>query len=229
MTALEQIDKLIESVRGLIKIPGNPKYEHPLYRGFHDTLTVFIYENHLEENKHWAEISKNLMYQSDQYMDLGEANSILVSLENIKRILLSQKYEQFWEYIHPKIEAVARDRFYNGMYADAIESSFKEINNRVKEITKKQTGQELDGSALMKKVFSVNNPTLIIQDITTTTGNNVQLGYMEIFAGAMTGIRNPKAHGNQVITREDAIRKLNFASLLMYKVDQAIKSTGIRE
>ena len=38
-----------------------------------------------------------------------------------------------------------------------------------------------------------------------------------------------KAHANQRITREDAVRKLHFASLLMYKVDQAIHNTGIIE
>ena len=50
-----------------------------------------------------------------------------------------------------------------------------------------------------------------------------------MFAGAMTGIRNPKAHENQTITKEDAIRKLNFASLLMYKVDLAVRNTRISE
>ena len=59
----------------------------------------------------------------------------------------------------------------------------------------------------------------------TESGRNVQKGYMEMFAGAMIGIRNPKAHSNQRITREDAVRKLHFASLLMYKVDQAIYNT----
>lgn len=29
---------------------------------------------------------------------------------------------------------------------------------------------------------------------------------MQIFSGIMTGIRNPKAHDKQAITREDALR-----------------------
>lgn len=162
-------------------------------------------------------------------MDSNEANRILVCLENIKRLLLSRKYEQFWEYIHPKIEGVARSRFYSEMYADAIEASFKEINSRVKKIAKMQTGRELDGSPLMEQAFSSNTPILTIQGLTTETERNIQLGYMKIFSGAMIGIRNPKAHDNQIITREDAIRELNFASLLMFKIDQAIATTGIQE
>lgn len=37
----------------------------------------------------------------------------------------------------------------------------------------------------------------------------------------MTGIRNPKAHEIENITREDALRKLIMLSILMYKLDRA--------
>lgn len=36
------------------------------------------------------------------------------------------------------------------------------------------------------------------------------------------GIRNPKAHANETIDKEDALRKLAFASMLMYKLDSVI-------
>ena len=44
---------------------------------------------------------------------------------------------------------------------------------------------------------------------------------MQIFSGVMTGIRNPKAHDNETITREDALRKLIMLSILMYKIDDS--------
>ncbi len=44
---------------------------------------------------------------------------------------------------------------------------------------------------------------------------------MEIFAGTITGIRNPKAHDNIVIDEKRAIHLLYLASLLMYKLDEA--------
>ena len=52
---------------------------------------------------------------------------------------------------------------------------------------------------------------------------------MEFFSEVMTGIRNPKAHGNQIIIRGDAVRKLNLASLLMHEIDQSIIVTSIQE
>ena len=45
---------------------------------------------------------------------------------------------------------------------------------------------------------------------------------MSIFAGVMTGIRNPKAHDNETITIDDAYRKLVMISILMYKIDERI-------
>lgn len=229
MTVIKEIDELISSVRSFFALPGNPKFTTPQYREFHDNLTDFIYRNQLDKDENWDTISQNLIYKSTQFMTSNEANKILICLENLKRLLLYHKYEQFWKYIHPKIEGVARSRFYSGMYADAIEASFKEINNRVKKIVKTQTGREFDGSPLMEQAFSSNTPILTIQGLATETERNIQLGYMKIFSGAMIGIRNPKAHDNQTITREDAIRKLNFASLLMFKIDQAITTTGIQE
>ena len=158
-----------------------------------------------------------------------EADTILLCLESLKCVLLKKTYEPFWQYIHPNIYSVAKDRFAGELYADSIEAAFKEINSRVKRLVRKCRSIESDGADLMRKCFSENSPVLTITDMDTESGRNVQKGYMEMFAGAMIGIRNPKAHSNQRITREDAVRKLHFASLLMYKVDQAIYNTGIIE
>jgi hypothetical protein len=46
------------------------------------------------------------------------------------------------------------------------------------------------------------------------------MGYMDIFAGAMTGIRNPKAHENMTITKNRAIHHLFLASLLFNRLDE---------
>lgn len=127
-----------------------------------------------------------------------------------------------WEAIHPLISSVSQSRFNDGYYADAVEAAFKEINTRVKEIFFTRTYNEKDGAKLMQSAFSVQNPIIKLGDVSTETGTNIQQGYMEMFAGSMRGIRNPKAHNNQIISRSDAIRKLHFASMLMYKLDNEI-------
>ena len=52
---------------------------------------------------------------------------------------------------------------------------------------------------------------------------------MKIFEGTMLGIRNPKAHANMSINKDSAIKRLVLAGLLMDKIDEAIKNTGIKE
>ena len=45
----------------------------------------------------------------------------------------------------------------------------------------------------------------------------------------MYALRNSKAHANITITKDDAMRHLMFASMLMYKIDEAVKYSGIIE
>lgn len=85
-----------------------------------------------------------------------------------------------------------------------------------------KTAEELDGSSLMHKAFSPNNPIIVLDNLSTDSGRNVQQGYMEIFSGAMIGIRNPKAHENMDIEEIPAKHRIYLASLLMTKIDEQI-------
>ena len=151
---------------------------------------------------------------------LGRLDLIIRQLKNKDNTL-----NDYWNIINIKIKDVCKSRFEDGYYADAVESAFKEINTIVKRLYLQKNGNtnELDGANLMHTVFSDNNPILEFTDRTSESGRNIQKGYMEIFAGAMVGIRNPKAHENTNISKEDAIHKIFFASLLMNKVDQAVE------
>lgn len=127
-----------------------------------------------------------------------------------------------WSLIHPQIAEVSKKRMGDGYYADAVEAACKAINSRVRDIVLDQTGEEQDGAGLMRKAFSPSNPIIRIANVENKSGHDTQLGYMDIFAGVMTGIRNPKAHENDTITKDDALRKLIMISLLMFKIDSRI-------
>lgn len=103
------------------------------------------------------------------------------------------------------------------------------MNSRVKKLYKKIRNEERDGQDLMRKAFSAGNPALIFEGLDNESGRNVQEGYSNIFAGAIQAIRNPKAHENTNISRDEAVKRLVFAGLLMDKIDEAIKYTGITE
>lgn len=127
-----------------------------------------------------------------------------------------------WSLLHPTVVKLAKARFESGHYADAAEAVFKEVNDTVRKLVKNQTAKEYDGASLMHCAFSVANPILKLDDLGDETGRNIQVGYMQIFSGAMTGIRNPKAHANIEIDATRSIHFLFLASLLFFKIDERI-------
>jgi uncharacterized protein (TIGR02391 family) len=126
----------------------------------------------------------------------------------------------FWSLLHERVVKTAKSRFDAGHYADSVEAALKELNSVMKALVKKATSKELDGADLMHQALSPKSPIVVLDDLNTESGRNQQMGYMEIFAGAMTGIRNPKAHENLTITKERAIHHLFLASLLFNRLDE---------
>lgn len=135
----------------------------------------------------------------------------------------------FWRLIHRDIIKVTKKKFEDGYYPDSVESAFKEINHYVKNIYRKKTGKEDDGESLMNNAFTfkydrnsmtiTKEPTILLDDLHYQSGRDIQQGYMFIFKGSILAIRNPKAHENMNIIKEEAIHSIFLASKLMYKLD----------
>ncbi len=138
----------------------------------------------------------------------------------------SGKYN--WNLIHAVIQGIAKSRFESLHYADAVEAAFKEINQIIKKEYKRIKGVELDGCDLMRKAFTStpnNNhePVFPMADNSTDSGKNIQQGYMDIFVGAMMGIRNPKTHGNLDRIPDEAWEMIVLASHLMRMWDKRLQ------
>ncbi|MBP3204058.1 MAG: TIGR02391 family protein [Lachnospiraceae bacterium] len=201
-------------------------------RGIKSDLTDIsqdIFKNFPYYSQEMVRLRDILFFQYGNFNSVafGEVYTILKFLQSD-----SAKYSQdFWVYIHPRIINSSKGLFIDGHYANAAEDAFIEINSRVKALYRKITSNQKvpDGAKVMTEVFSVNNPLLKFEDISSDTGVNVQKGFMEMLEGAMAALRNPKAHENFQIGEEDALRRLMFASMLMYKIDEAVVYTGINE
>jgi uncharacterized protein (TIGR02391 family) len=110
-------------------------------------------------------------------------------------------------------------RFINGHYQDAVCEAFKYLNNYVKSRVRKSSD---DGASLMKQAFSPKNPILKLNDLANQSEKDEQLGYMEIFSGVMTGIRNPRAHENDFDNDPyTAIQLLSLADHLLQRTQKA--------
>lgn len=239
---LEKCLKVVDSVRNIIniqRIPSNAICYNDLYNALYLLIPLIPNEYQIFRDRLRDKILPNLKIADivsinqfgqqlvtpqngiNQYA-FGEVVATITYLNEYSNNHRSSIISSIWDNIHPQINSVAKGRFDNGHYADSVEAAFKEVNSRVKSIYRNRTSVEKDGAKLMQAAFSVQNPIIKLGDITTETGTNVQQGYMEMFVGAMIGIRNPKAHCNQTISKSDAIRKLHFASMLMFKLDNEL-------
>ncbi len=219
------IDELQESVRFFIEVDARVTIDLPQYRCFYDTIQRFIGKHGLENTNEWKELDHWLIKTSKEHMTRQEAVAIQRALECLRRKAVEvskgncAESTDYWTYVHPAIRQVAKKAMDSDLFAEAVEAAFKEVNVQVK----RKTGSDKDGVKLMQWAFSPESPLLKVDsDITTQSGRDTQQGYMMMFSGAMSAIRNPKAHENMVISREDALRKLYFASMLMFKLDVAV-------
>ena len=121
-------------------------------------------------------------------------------------------------HLHTGILEASADLYADGHYASAIFEAFKAVEERVRGLT----DLELIGVNLMNHAFAGDPPQLTLNALDGHVARDEQRGFHQIFAGAMQGIRNEKAH--TVVDQHDPARTLDYlglASLLMRRLDDA--------
>lgn len=118
--------------------------------------------------------------------------------------------------LHPDVLTVSEQLFRDGHRAAAVFEASKALNNRVK----KMANLNSDGMGLMSSAFKDDQPALVLADLTTQTGKDIQSGYRFLFMGSQQAIRNPAAHEQfGELDDDEAFELLGLASLLMRKLD----------
>ena len=123
--------------------------------------------------------------------------------------------------LHPEIARAASDLYRDGHYANAILNAVTALNDLVR----LRSGEALDGTTLMQTVFSAKNPIVRFSDLADQSDRDEQQGFMMMFAGAVAGLRNPRAHKLIKDDPERALEFIAFVSLLAKLLDGAKKAT----
>lgn len=113
--------------------------------------------------------------------------------------------------IHPDIAGVSMKLFDDGHYAQATFEAFKYIDNQVKIVS----GVEDTGFSLMMNAFSETSPKVKLTKLKTMSEKDEQKGFRYIFAGTMSGIRNPRGHDNRIDPIDLCLDHLSVASVLL--------------
>jgi uncharacterized protein (TIGR02391 family) len=121
--------------------------------------------------------------------------------------------------IHPDLPIKVRKLFDDGYWEQSVFEAFKFIEKEVKRISgiRGKTGYQL-----MMDAFNENGPNVQLNGLATESEIDEQKGFKFIFAGAATGIRNPRGHEVDIgDTPDDALDYLALASLLLRRLDAA--------
>lgn len=231
--AIKKFKELIKPIAALLQMPhGNEEFKK-----WHRCVVItlqHIYPSRLSKVKSFLSIRFTLRQRYYLARDEWKVQRAYEHGLQGARALLESLMEEITEYglesndgsidkgyMHPVVGDLSKTAMQVGLYADAVERAFKAINSRVKKMVKGQVPASDDGVKLMQEVFSEKSPLIRVAAKDDPSGADVQRGYMFMFAGGMSAIRNPKAHDNIEIDKNDALRKLYFASMLMYKLDEA--------
>jgi len=175
----------------------------------------------LEEFLDSLKLIVDFLGSTNRYIQEAEFIHYYHFLKNGGNFLCKDISDDFWILIHDDIKRVSQRKFILGMYAESVRSAWVELEDKVRKLVKEKTGKELSGSTLMREAFSVNDPIIVLADVSTKEGRDIQQGFMEIFAGSMVGVRNPKSHRNFEISKRRAIHFLFLGSLLMNKLTES--------
>ena len=118
--------------------------------------------------------------------------------------------------MHPEIATVAQKLFDDGHYAQATFEAFKYLDNQVKAIS----GLNESGHKLMMDVFSEKSPKIRLNELSTSSEIDEQMGYKFTFAGVMSAIRNPRGHDLLVDPIDRCLDHLSLASVLLRRLDE---------
>jgi len=84
-----------------------------------------------------------------------------------------------------------------------------------------RTGLDLDGTALVGQAFGLEKGKLIFSEVESESGQSDQKGFLKVFEGIYTGVRNVKAHSlSHDLNEMKAAQYLVMMSLLARRVDE---------
>jgi uncharacterized protein (TIGR02391 family) len=155
----------------------------------------------------------NDMVKSDLPAVLKSAEKLAVALEGKHR----HDWIGFQSLLHPEIEKSSLDQYKAGQLRDAVLNGVIAVFDMIRARTK----LDLDGVKLTGQAFGIENGKLIFSEVESESGKNDQVGFMKIYEGVYTGVRNVKAHSlNHDLDERKAGQYLVMLSLLARRVEE---------
>lgn len=122
--------------------------------------------------------------------------------------------------IHAEVLKYCRSELMQDNYFHAVFEATKGLAQRIRDLS----GVQLDGAALVDKVFSIDQPVLAFSALQTETEKSQHKGFATLLKGCFAAVRNPLAHEPKILWdgEDDAADYLSLISLLHRKLDECV-------
>ncbi len=122
--------------------------------------------------------------------------------------------------IHPEVLKYCRTELLQDNYFHAVFEATKGLAQRIRDLS----GIDLDGAALLDRVFSLEQPLLAFSTLKTETEKSEHKGFAALLKGCFAAVRNPLAHEPKILWEgeDDAADYLSLISLLHRKLDDCV-------
>ena len=122
--------------------------------------------------------------------------------------------------MHPEVLKYCRTELMQDNYFHAVFEATKGLAQRIRDMS----GIQTDGSALVDRVFSIEQPILAFNTLRTETEKSEHKGFAALLKGCFAAVRNPLAHEPKILWdgEDDAADYLSLISLLHRKLDDCV-------
>jgi uncharacterized protein (TIGR02391 family) len=167
------------------------------------------------------ELNKRLSFIGLELSDKGkfkrveEAKTISEAEQKANR--LKSKLQQ--RNVHPIIFEYSKAELLTENYFHSVFEAVKSVA----EIIRQKTGLTGDGGELVDTAFSIKNPLIKINDLSSETMESEHKGFANLIKGVFGMFRNTTAHAPKIIweiNEEDALDILTTISLIHRKLDK---------
>lgn len=173
-----------------------------------------------------AELNTILAFSGLQFGEDGQFRSVdpAATLGEAEKRAKTLRSKFQGRAIHEEVLKYCKAELLQDNYFHAVFEASKGLAQRIRDLT----GVQLDGAALVDKVFSIDHPVLAFSTLQTETERSEHKGFAMLLKGCFGAVRNPLAHEPKLLWRgeDDAADYLSLISLLHRRLDDCVK-TGL--
>ena len=172
--------------------------------------------------EHRGQINAVLSFSGIEYGEDGNFRNVkrAHTLSEAERRSNTIKAKLQGRRIHPEVLKYCGPELMADNYFHAVFEASKGLAQRIRDLS----GVDGDGASLIDKTFSVNNPVLAFNSLSTETERSEHTGFTTLLKGCFAAVRNPLAHEPKIMWdgENDAADYFTLISLLHRKLDYCI-------